>query len=55
MDALVNKYQEISERKIAGFQKLLFIYGVISFVFLAFVVFAILIPAYKRKKKKLFK
>ena len=26
MDALVNKYQEISERKIAGFQKLLYIY-----------------------------
>lgn len=54
MDALVNKYQEISERKIAGFQKLLFIYGAISFLFLAFVVFSILIPAYKKKKRKFF-
>lgn len=55
MDTLVNKYQEISERKIAGFQKLLYIYGFVSFLFLAFVIFSILIPAYKKKKGKLFK
>ncbi len=55
MDALVNKYQKISERKIAGFQKILLIYGIVSFLFLAFVIFYILIPAYKRKKGKIFK
>lgn len=50
MEALVNKYQEISERKIEGFQKLLFLYGAISFLFLAYVIFAILIPSFKKKR-----
>ena len=50
MDKLVNEYQNISQRKLAGFRKILTLYGIATLLFLAYVVWFIIIPLYKKGK-----
>ncbi|PWG06875.1 hypothetical protein [Polaribacter aquimarinus] len=50
MDNLVNEYEAISKRKLAGFRKILTLYGVVTVVFLIFVIWFIIIPLYKKSK-----
>jgi nitrate/nitrite-specific signal transduction histidine kinase len=48
MDKLVNEYQAISKRKLNGFKKILILYGVVTLLFLVFVIWFIILPLYKK-------
>lgn len=50
MDKLVNEYEAISKRKLAGFRKILTLYGLVTIAFLIFVIWFIIIPLYKKSK-----